>query len=80
MEALGKLQPDVDILIYFSGYTTEYGRESFWLPADAAESRAVGWITSESILRRLESLPAVHVLVIADGPNFGGRLAEAADE
>ncbi|MCB0552770.1 MAG: caspase family protein [Phaeodactylibacter sp.] len=67
--------PDDEVLIFFSGHgevNPELG-QSYWLPADAQPGRSASYLSSNDIQDFIRSMPARHVLIIADAP-FSGRL------
>ncbi|MCF6281078.1 MAG: caspase family protein [Candidatus Polarisedimenticolaceae bacterium] len=67
-EVKGKLTEKDNLLIYYAGHgerdvTTLQG---YWLPVDAEQENSANWISNSAISDLLNTMPAKHILVVAD--------------
>lgn len=73
------LKPEDNLLIYYAGHgeLDETNDRGYWLPVDAAPGDSTNWISNVSISDILNTLPAKHVMVVADSC-YAGKLSQAA--
>jgi hypothetical protein len=75
------LSPEDSLLVYYAGHginDQEAGR-AYWLPVDAARDDYSNWISADDITAGIRSVPARHVLVIADSC-YSGTLTRGIGE
>lgn len=64
----GSLKPTDSLLIYYAGHG-EIRRENmraYWLPANAKQDEDGQWIPVDELTKKIDLIPAKHVLVVAD--------------
>lgn len=74
------LTEEDSLLVYYAGHgTMEAGGDTgYWLPVDAEDGDDFNWIANAELTRRFKSMPARHVLVVADSCYSGSLLRAAA--
>lgn len=74
-----KLTEQDNLLIYYAGHgeIDEATNNGYWLPVDAKEGDTRNWISNAAISDILNTLPAKHVMVVADSC-YAGTLSVAA--
>jgi len=75
-----ELTPNDNLLIYYAGhgYLDEIADAGYWLPVDAEADNQANWVANDTITNAVKTIPARHVLVVADSC-FSGSLARAAE-
>lgn len=73
------LTADDNLLIYYAGHgeLDEVNDRGYWLPVDAAPGDTTNWISNVSISDILNTIPAKHIMVVADSC-YAGKLSQAA--
>lgn len=68
-----------NLLIYYAGHgwLDEEAEEGYWLTAKAKSNRRSQWVSNATITKTLKTLPAKHVMVVADSC-YSGTLTRAA--
>ena len=68
-----------NLLIYYAGHgwLDEQAEEGYWLSAKAKSNRRSQWVSNATITKTLKTLPAKHVMVVADSC-YSGTLTRAA--
>lgn len=68
-----------NVLIYYAGHgeLSPEGAQGYWIPTDAVAGDARSWISNAAISDILNSMPAKHVLVVADSC-YSGAMTRAA--
>jgi hypothetical protein len=68
-----------NLLIYYAGHgwLDEEAEEGYWLSAKAKSNRRSQWVSNATITKTLKTLPAKHVMVVADSC-YSGTLTRAA--
>ncbi|OUS30334.1 hypothetical protein A9Q99_06815 [Gammaproteobacteria bacterium 45_16_T64] len=74
-----KLTPKDNLLIYYAGHgeLDDVNSRGYWLPVDAEPGNTANWISNVSISDILNTMPAKHVLVVADSC-YAGTLSMAS--
>lgn len=64
----GSLKPTDSLLIYYAGHgeIRRENRRAYWLPANAKQDEDGQWIPVDELTKRIDLIPAKHVLVVAD--------------
>ena len=75
-----ELTPNDNLLIYYAGhgYLDELADAGYWLPIDAEADNQANWVANDTITNAVKTIPARHVLVVADSC-YSGSLARAAE-
>ena len=62
------LRPEDNLLIYYAGHgeIDPITNEGYWLPVDAEKDNTANWIPNNALSSLLNTLPARHVMVVAD--------------
>ena len=73
------LSENDNVLIYYAGHgeLSAEGSQGYWIPTDAVAGDARSWISNAAISDILNSMPAKHVLVVADSC-YSGAMTRAA--
>jgi len=73
------LTEDDNLLIYYAGHgwLDEDAEEGYWMSAKAKSNRRSQWVSNATITKTLKTLPAKHVMVVADSC-YSGTLTRAA--
>jgi hypothetical protein len=68
-----------NLLIYYAGHgwLDDAAEEGYWLSAKAKSNRRSQWVSNATITKTLKTLPAKHVMVVADSC-YSGTLTRAA--
>jgi hypothetical protein len=68
-----------NLLIYYAGHgeLEEANDRGYWLPVDAEPGNTTNWISNVSISDLLNTIPAKHILVVADSC-YAGKLSQAS--
>lgn len=68
-----------NLLIYYAGHgeLDSVNKRGYWLPVDAEPNNTANWISNVSISDILNTLPAKHVMVVADSC-YAGTLSMAS--
>jgi uncharacterized caspase-like protein len=63
-----ELPADANFLIYYAGhgYNDRDADKAYWLPIDAERDDQANWIIADEITTGIKTIPARHVLVVAD--------------
>ena len=74
-----KLTKGDNLLIYYAGHgeLDDVNSRGYWLPVDAEPGSTANWISNVSISDILNTIPAKHVLVVADSC-YAGTLSMAS--
>jgi len=74
-----KLSKQDNLLIYYAGHgeLDDVNSRGYWLPVDAEPGNTTNWISNVSISDILNTMPAKHVLVVADSC-YAGTLSMAS--
>lgn len=73
-----KLGPQDNLLIYYAGHgEIDTSKQGYWIPSDAAASNPKTWISNAAISDILNTMPAKHVLVVADSC-YSGAMTRAS--
>ncbi|MBL8326551.1 MAG: caspase family protein [Rubrivivax sp.] len=75
-----RLQPADNLLIYYAGHgwVDEQADEGYWLPVDAGAEDPARWVSNATLTTTLRTIPAKHILVIADSC-FSGKLTRGVN-
>lgn len=67
-EVKGKMRENDNLLIYYAGHgERDVGTlQGYWLPVDAEVENSANWIPNSAISDLLNTMPARHILVVAD--------------
>ncbi len=67
-EVKGKLTEKDNLLIYYAGHGERdvSTLQGYWLPVDAEQENTANWISNSAISGLLNTMPAKHILVVAD--------------
>ncbi len=67
-EVKSKLKENDNLLIYYAGHgERDVGTlQGYWLPVDAEQENTANWIPNSAISDLLNTMPAKHILVVAD--------------
>ena len=83
LSALHKLRTELkagdNLLVYYAGHgdLDKVNDRGYWLPVDADANNSANWISNVAITDMLNTLPAKHVMVIADSC-YSGTLTRTA--
>ncbi|MBW8367231.1 MAG: caspase family protein, partial [Arenimonas sp.] len=73
-----KLKPEDNLLIYYAGHgELDAGGKGYWVPSDGAANAERTWISNAAISEILDTMPARHVLVVADSC-YSGTMTRAS--
>ena len=74
-----ELTEDDNLLVYYAGHgwLDRQSNTGFWQPVDAEADDDLNWIANEALTRRLLSMNARHVMVVADSC-YSGTLVRSA--
>ena len=78
-ELRSQLTEHDNVLIYYAGHgdLDKAGDRGFWLPVDAEPNNPANWISNVAITDMLNTLPAKHVMVVADSCYSGAMTSTA---
>lgn len=73
-----KLKPEDNLLIYYAGHG-EIGDDGqgYWVPSDGSRGNPKSWISNAAISDILDTIPARHVMVVADSC-YSGTMTRAS--
>lgn len=72
------LKPEDNLLIYYAGHgEIDADGQGYWVPTDGVAGNAKSWISNRAISDILDTLPARHVLVVADSC-YSGTMTRAS--
>lgn len=73
-----KMKPEDNLLVYYAGHgeLSGNGATGYWVPTDGAASNSKSWISNAAISDILSSLPAKHIMVVADSC-YSGSMTRA---
>ena len=83
LSALHKLRTELkegdNLLVYYAGHgdLDKVNDRGYWLPVDAEANNSANWISNVAITDMLNTLPAKHVMVVADSC-YSGTLTRTA--
>ena len=69
----GQVNPEDNLLVYFSGHGETEDNVGYWVPANAHPQREWEYFSTDEIKRRLEAINSFHTFVIVDAC-FSGSL------
>ena len=73
-----KLKPEDNLLIYYAGHgELDAKGQGYWVPSDGAAGAERSWISNAAISEILDTMPARHVLVVADSC-YSGTMTRAS--
>ena len=73
-----KLRPDDSLLIYYAGHgEIDAAGKGYWIPSDASAASSKTWISNAMISDVLNTMPAKHVLTVADSC-YSGTMTRAS--
>jgi hypothetical protein len=73
-----KLGPDDSLLIYYAGHgEIDAAGKGYWIPSDASAASSKTWISNAMISDVLNTMPAKHVLTVADSC-YSGTMTRAS--
>ena len=73
-----KLRPEDNLLVYYAGHGEIDARgQGYWVPSDGAANAEKTWISNAAISDILNTIPARHVLVVADSC-YSGTMTRAS--
>jgi hypothetical protein len=73
-----KLKPEDNLLVYYAGHGEIDARgQGYWVPSDGAANAEKTWISNAAISDILNTIPARHVLVVADSC-YSGTMTRAS--
>ncbi len=73
-----QLKPEDNLLVYYAGHGEIDGRgQGYWVPSDGAAGAEKTWISNAAISDILNTIPARHVLVVADSC-YSGTMSRAS--
>jgi len=72
-----EVDPDDSVIVYYAGhgYQAEKGGGGYWIPVDANNSDASGWISNSAISKFLANMASRQVMLISDSC-YSGTLAQ----
>ncbi|HQZ31500.1 MAG TPA: caspase family protein [Arenimonas sp.] len=77
-EVREKLKPEDNLLIYYAGHGELDARgQGYWVPSDGAAGAEKTWISNAAVSEILDTMPARHVLVVADSC-YSGTMTRAS--
>ena len=68
-----ELSPKDNLLIYFSGHGANIDEIGYWIPVDGVKGEEYDFISTSSLIDRLNIIPCHHLLVIVDAC-FSGKI------
>ena len=73
-----KMKPEDNLLVYYAGHgeLSANGATGYWVPTDGAAKNAKSWISNAAISDILSSMPAKHIMVVADSC-YSGSMARS---
>lgn len=72
-----KLKPEDNLLVYYAGHGELSGATGYWVPTDGAANNSKSWISNAAISDILNTMPAKHIMVVADSC-YSGSMTRAA--
>ena len=74
-----KMKPEDNLLVYYAGHgeLSSNGATGYWVPTDGAANNAKSWISNAAISDILNSMPAKHIMVVADSC-YSGSMTRAS--
>lgn len=74
-----KMKPEDNLLVYYAGHgeLSGNGATGYWVPTDGAANNAKSWISNAAISDILNTMPAKHIMVVADSC-YSGSMTRAA--
>ena len=73
-----QLKPDDNLLIYYAGHgELDAKGQGYWVPSDGAAGAERTWISNAAVSEILDTMPARHVLVVADSC-YSGTMTRAS--
>ena len=73
-----KLKPEDNLLVYYAGHGEIDARgQGYWVPSDGAANAEKTWISNAAISDILNTIPARHVMVVADSC-YSGTMTRAS--
>ena len=69
----GKIKPEDNLVIYFSGHGETEDKVGYWVPIDAQPGHEWEYLSTDEIKRHLDAIDSFHTFVIADAC-FSGAL------
>ncbi len=73
-----KLKAEDNLLIYYAGHGEIDGAgKGYWVPSDGASNAPASWISNAAVSDILDTMPARHVLVVADSC-YSGTMTRAS--
>ena len=77
-EVRKQLKPEDNLLIYYAGHGEIDGKgQGYWVPSDGASGAQRTWISNAVVSEILDTMPARHVLVVADSC-YSGTMTRAS--
>ena len=77
-EVREQLKPDDNLLIYYAGHgELDAKGQGHWVPSDGASGAERTWISNAAVSEILDTMPARHVLVVADSC-YSGTMTRAS--
>ncbi len=77
-EVRGQLKPEDNLLIYYAGHgEIDNKGQGYWVPSDGASGAERTWISNAAVSEILDTMPARHVLVVADSC-YSGTMTRAS--
>jgi TPR repeat protein len=72
-----KMKPEDNLLVYYAGHGELNGATGYWVPTDGAANNTKSWISNAAISDILNTMPAKHIMVVADSC-YSGSMTGAA--
>jgi hypothetical protein len=73
-----QLKPEDNLLIYYAGHgELDAKGQGYWVPSDGASGAERTWISNAAVSEILDTMPARHVLVVADSC-YSGTMTRAS--
>ncbi len=72
-----KMKPEDNLLIYYAGHGELNGATGYWVPTDGAANNTKSWISNAAISDILNTMPAKHIMVVADSC-YSGSMTRAS--
>ena len=73
-----KLRPEDSLLIYYAGHgEIDAAGKGYWIPSDASAGSSKTWVSNAMISDVLNTMPAKHVLTVADSC-YSGTMTRAS--
>lgn len=77
-EVREQLKPEDNLLIYYAGHgELDAKGQGYWVPSDGASGAERTWISNAAVSEILDTMPARHVLVVADSC-YSGTMTRAS--